>query len=38
MLGIGGSISTPKGGIKGEVVVVKNNKELKKKNLDVKGK
>ena len=37
-LGIGGSVSTPKGGIKGEVVVVNDYTDLKKNNLDVKGK
>ena len=38
MLGLGGSISTPKGGIKGEVVVVNNFKELKEESINVKGK
>ncbi len=37
-LGIGGSVSTPKGGIKGEVVVVNDYIDLKKNDLDVKGK
>ena len=37
-LGIGGSVSTPKGGIKGEVIVVNDYIDLKKNNLDVKGK
>lgn len=37
-LGIGGSVSTPKGGIKGEVVVVNDYIDIKKNNLDVKGK
>ncbi len=37
-LGMGGSVSTPKGGIKGQVVVINDLKDLKKTNFDVKGK
>ena len=38
MLGLGGSIGTPRGGITGEVIVVDSFDELKEKSLDVNGK
>ena len=38
MLGLGGSIATPKGGIKAEVVVVNNFDELDEKGNNVRGK
>ncbi len=37
MLGLGGSISTPKAGIASEVIVVKNFDELKVKEKEIKG-
>lgn len=37
VLGVGGSVSTPKGGITSRVVVVKDSLELKKKKKEVNG-
>jgi carboxypeptidase Q len=37
VLALGGSVGTPKGGVKGKVVVVRDWKELEAKKADVKG-
>ena len=38
VLGIGGSVATPKGGIRGEVVVVRSFEELEQKKDEIRGK
>lgn len=38
MLGLGGSVSTPRGGIVGELIVVDDFEELKQKKDEIKGK
>ncbi len=37
VLGLGGTVGTPKGGVKGKVVVVRDWKELEARKADVKG-